>query len=45
MCRRSSVAFSEFSEQFMDMDDNEVGSAPLLADFLRQNDYQLGAGQ
>ena len=24
------------------MDDDEVGSAPLPADFLRQNDYQLG---
>ena len=41
MRRRSSVAFSEFGEQSMDMDD-EDGSAPLPADFLNQNNYQLG---
>ncbi|KAH9919107.1 uncharacterized protein B0H18DRAFT_1086728 [Fomitopsis serialis] len=40
MRRRSSTAFSEFGEQSMEMDEDET--APLPADFLRQNEYQLG---
>ncbi|KZT65577.1 hypothetical protein DAEQUDRAFT_768746 [Daedalea quercina L-15889] len=40
MRRRSSTGFSEFGEQSMDMDEDET--APMPADFLKQNNYQLG---